>query len=239
MSAISFGCVTPKSTESSPPRSRIASGMSLWPSMSGTVLRIRRAWARKSWADRQTGGRADRKTDSTSAVFPTACPAVRQSALIGAQSCLGPCRLSSLRFACMPPPDAKVKIAFELNGEPVEVAFAPHKTLLEVLREDLALTGTKHGCELSECGTCTVLLEGKPVLSCLALGLACAGHRVKTVEGMAQGGKLHPLQETFAELGAAQCGYCTPAFLLARSEEHTSELQSHSDLVCRLLIEKK
>ena len=115
----------------------------------------------------------------------------------------------------MPPPDAKVKIAFELNGEPVEVAFAPHKTLLEVLREDLALTGTKHGCELGECGTCTVLLDGTPVLSCLALGLACAGRRVKTVEGMAQGGKLHPLQEAFAELGAAQCGYCTPAFLLA------------------------
>ena len=114
----------------------------------------------------------------------------------------------------MPPPDAKVKIAFELNGEPVEVAFAPHKTLLEVLREDLALTGTKHGCELGECGTCTVLLDGTPVLSCLALGLACAGRRVKTVEGMAQGGKLHPLQEAFAELGAAQCGYCTPAFLL-------------------------
>jgi len=115
----------------------------------------------------------------------------------------------------MPPPDAKVKIAFELNGEPVEVAFAPHKTLLEVLREDLGLTGTKHGCELGECGTCTVLLDGTPVLSCLALGLACAGRRVKTVEGMAQGGKLHPLQEAFAELGAAQCGYCTPAFLLA------------------------
>ncbi len=115
----------------------------------------------------------------------------------------------------MPPPDAKVKIVFELNGEPVEVAFAPHKTLLEVLREDLGLTGTKHGCELGECGTCTVLLDGTPVLSCLALGLACAGRRVKTVEGMAEGGKLHPLQEAFAELGAAQCGYCTPAFLLA------------------------
>ncbi|HEU5262944.1 MAG TPA: (2Fe-2S)-binding protein [Gemmatimonadales bacterium] len=112
-------------------------------------------------------------------------------------------------------PDAKTKIAFELNGEAVEVAFAPHKTLLEVLREDLALTGTKHGCELGECGTCTVLLDAKPVLSCLVLGLACAGHRVKTVEGMAAGGTLHPLQEAFAELGAAQCGYCTPAFLLA------------------------
>jgi aerobic-type carbon monoxide dehydrogenase small subunit (CoxS/CutS family) len=112
-------------------------------------------------------------------------------------------------------PDAKTKIALEVNGEPVEVAFAPHKTLLEVLREDLGLTGTKHGCELGECGTCTVLVDGVPVLSCLVLGLACAGRRVKTVEGMAAGGKLHPLQHAFAELGAAQCGYCTPAFLLA------------------------
>jgi len=112
-------------------------------------------------------------------------------------------------------PDAKAKIGFELNGEPVEVAFALHKTLLEVLREDLGLTGTKHGCELGECGTCAVLVDGKPVLSCLVLGLACAGRRVKTVEGMAVGGTLHPLQDTFAELGAAQCGYCTPAFLLA------------------------
>src|SRR5439155_67163 len=76
-------------------------------------------------------------------------------------------------------------------------------------------TGTKHGCELGECGTCTVLLDGTPVLSCLVLGLACAGRRVKTVEGMADRGTLHPLQEAFAELGAAQCGYCTPAFLLA------------------------
>src|SRR5256885_5782932 len=111
-------------------------------------------------------------------------------------------------------PDAKVKIALELNGDAVEVAFAPHKTLLEVLREDLGLTGTKHGCELGECGTCTVLLDATPVLSCLVLGLACAGRNVRTVEAMATGGKLHPLQETFADLGAAQCGYCTPAFLL-------------------------
>jgi len=111
--------------------------------------------------------------------------------------------------------ESKVKIALAVNGEPTEVAFAPHKTLLEVLREDLGLTGTKHGCELGECGTCTVLLDGTPVLSCLVLGLACAGHGVRTVEAMAQGGKLHPLQEAFADLGAAQCGYCTPAFLLA------------------------
>ncbi|MGH7530750.1 MAG: (2Fe-2S)-binding protein [Gemmatimonadales bacterium] len=108
-----------------------------------------------------------------------------------------------------------VPITLELNGERVEVAFAPHKTLLEVLREDLALTGTKHGCELGECGTCTVLLDGTPVLSCLVLGLACANRAVRTVEGMARDGRLHPLQETFADLGAAQCGYCTPAFLLA------------------------
>ena len=106
-------------------------------------------------------------------------------------------------------------MSLRVNGETHEVAVPVHKTLLEVLREDLGLTGTKHGCELGECGTCTVLLDGTPVLSCLALGLACAGRRVKTVEGMAQGGKLHPLQEAFAELGAAQCGYCTPAFLLA------------------------
>jgi carbon-monoxide dehydrogenase small subunit len=108
-----------------------------------------------------------------------------------------------------------VTTPFVVNGEQVDVAFAPHKTLLEVLREDLGLTGTKHGCELGECGTCTVLLDGVPVLSCLVLGLACAGRDVRTVEGMADRGRLHPLQEAFADLGAAQCGYCTPAFLLA------------------------
>jgi carbon-monoxide dehydrogenase small subunit len=102
-----------------------------------------------------------------------------------------------------------------VNGEPIRVAFAPHKTLLEVLREDLGLTGTKHGCELGECGTCTVLLDDIPVLSCLVLAQACAGRRVRTVEGMATGDGLHPLQEAFADLGAAQCGYCTPGFLLA------------------------
>src|SRR5690348_881023 len=111
--------------------------------------------------------------------------------------------------------ESKIKVALSVNSEPTEVAFAPHKTLLEVLREDLGLTGTKHGCELGECGTCTVLLDGTPVLSCLVLGAACDGRAVRTVEGMAQHGTLHPLQEAFAELGAAQCGYCTPAFLLA------------------------
>src|SRR5437667_11659325 len=109
---------------------------------------------------------------------------------------------------------AKAHISLRVNGEPVEVAFAPHKTLLEVLREDLALTGTKHGCELGECGCCAVLLDGRPVLSCLALGVAVEGHEVTTVEGMADGAKLHPLQAAFADLGAAQCGYCTPGILM-------------------------
>jgi carbon-monoxide dehydrogenase small subunit len=112
----------------------------------------------------------------------------------------------------------KAQIQFTLNGELTEVAFAPHKTLLEVLREDLQLTGTKHGCELGECGVCTVLIDGQPILSCLALGLDAEGREVTTVEGMATSEGLHPLQETFADLGAAQCGYCTPGFLLTAKE---------------------
>src|SRR6266496_4546601 len=114
--------------------------------------------------------------------------------------------------------DSKVKIALSVNGEPAEVAFAPHKTLLEVLREDLGLTGTKHGCELGECGTCSVLVDDRSVLSCLMLGLEAEGHEVKTIEGMALGAELHPLQTTFADLGAAQCGYCSPGFLLVAEE---------------------
>jgi carbon-monoxide dehydrogenase small subunit len=112
----------------------------------------------------------------------------------------------------------KSLVRFIVNGDPVEVAFAPHKTLLEVLREDLNLTGTKHGCELGECGVCTVLLDGQSVLSCLTLGLDVEGREVTTIEGVANGPELHPLQETFADLGAAQCGYCTPGFILTAKE---------------------
>ncbi|HKQ99009.1 MAG TPA: (2Fe-2S)-binding protein [Candidatus Polarisedimenticolia bacterium] len=113
------------------------------------------------------------------------------------------------------PPPGKVLVRFVVNGEAMEAAIKPQRTLLEVLREDLALTGTKHGCELGECGTCTVLLDGKPVLSCLVLGLECAGRPIVTVEGLAKGPEPDPLQTAFAELGAAQCGYCTPGILCA------------------------
>jgi aerobic-type carbon monoxide dehydrogenase small subunit (CoxS/CutS family) len=107
-----------------------------------------------------------------------------------------------------------VQLNLSVNGETAEVSFAPYKTLLEVLREDLALTGTKHGCELGECGACAVLLDGEPQLSCLVLAVECEGRRIETVEGLARGAELHPLQAAFADLGAAQCGYCTPGLLM-------------------------
>ena len=112
----------------------------------------------------------------------------------------------------------KTLLTLTVNGEERQVLVPTHKTLLEVLREDLALTGTKHGCELGECGTCAVLLDGRSVLSCLVLTLDVEGRSVTTVEGMAENGRLHPLQETFADTGAAQCGYCTPGFMLVAKE---------------------
>ena len=108
----------------------------------------------------------------------------------------------------------KTQLTLTVNGEARDVVVHAHKSLLEVLREDLNLTGTKHGCELGECGTCTVLVDGVPVLSCLALPVELQGREIKTVEGMAENGHLHPLQRAFAELGAAQCGYCIPGILL-------------------------
>jgi carbon-monoxide dehydrogenase small subunit len=108
----------------------------------------------------------------------------------------------------------KTRLRLRVNGEEREVLAPVHHTLLEVLREELGLTGTKHGCELGECGTCTVLVDGRPVLSCVTLPVECEGREVTTVEGLARGAELHPLQRAFAELGAAQCGYCTPGFLL-------------------------
>jgi carbon-monoxide dehydrogenase small subunit len=108
----------------------------------------------------------------------------------------------------------KTRLSLTVNGESHDVLVPVHKTLLEVLREDLGLTGTKHGCELGECGACAVLLDGEPKLSCLVLAVECAGKSVDTVEGLASGAELHPLQAAFADLGAAQCGYCTPGILM-------------------------
>ncbi len=106
-------------------------------------------------------------------------------------------------------------ITLHVNGERHELAVQPHHSLLEVLREDMGLIGTKHGCELGECGACTVLLDGLPVLSCLTLPIEIQDCEITTIEGIEHNGILHPLQETFAELGAAQCGYCTPGILLS------------------------
>jgi aerobic-type carbon monoxide dehydrogenase small subunit (CoxS/CutS family) len=108
----------------------------------------------------------------------------------------------------------KIMLRLRLNGEDIECAAHPNKTLLEVLREDLGLTGTKHGCEMGHCGACCVTIDGQPILSCLALAVEAQGHDVCTVEGLAKDGKLHPVQQAFAECGAAQCGYCTPGFLM-------------------------
>jgi len=119
----------------------------------------------------------------------------------------------------------KVLLTLHVNDSDVECAFSPSKTLLEVLREDLGLTGTKHGCEMGHCGACTVLVDGAPVLSCLELAVEAQGRSVRTVEGLADGAKLHQIQRAFAECGAAQCGYCTPGFLMTSA----ALLDSHAD----------
>lgn len=106
-------------------------------------------------------------------------------------------------------------LTLRVNGEDRTCVFPTHHTLLEVLREELRLPGTKHGCELGECGTCTVLIDKEPVLSCLVLAAEMEGCEIKTVEGLQLQNRLHPLQEAFADMGAAQCGYCTPGILMA------------------------
>lgn len=132
-------------------------------------------------------------------------------------------------------------LSLRINGEEHRVAFPTHHTLLEVVREECGLTGTKHGCELGECGSCTVLVDGKPVLSCLVLAAEMEGREIETVEGMQEANELHPLQRTFADLGAAQCGYCTPAILLTakalleRQAKPTEEETRHAlaGVLCR------
>ncbi len=110
---------------------------------------------------------------------------------------------------------SKQLVELNINGENHELAIVPSHTLLEVLREDAGLTGTKHGCEQGECGLCTVLIDGSPQFSCLTLAVELEGSEVRTVEGLAVGGELHPLQEAWAEKGASQCGYCSPGMLMS------------------------
>jgi len=128
-----------------------------------------------------------------------------------------------------------------VNGTPYEVAIEPRQSLLQLLREELHLTGTKEGCSEGECGACTVLLDGKTVDSCLIFALEAQGREVTTIEGLAQGDRLHPIQKAFAEYGAVQCGFCTPGMILAAkalldSHPHPTELeirQGISGNLCR------
>ena len=106
-------------------------------------------------------------------------------------------------------------IELSVNGERHEIAVKPRNTLVEVLREKIGLTGTKEGCEQGACGVCTVLLDGRPVLSCLTLAIECDGRRVLTVEGLAHGDQLSPIQQAFLDQGAVQCGYCTAGMLMS------------------------
>jgi len=108
----------------------------------------------------------------------------------------------------------KKQIQLRVNGEVRELLVDANRTLLEVLREDLGLTGTKKGCNKGECGACTVLLDGKPVPSCTVLAVRADGKDIMTIEGVAEGGKLHPIQQVFNEKGAIQCGFCTPGMIL-------------------------
>ncbi len=136
---------------------------------------------------------------------------------------------------------ARQLLQLHVNREIHEVAVPVHKTLLEVLREELNLTGTKHGCEVGECGTCTVLVDGEPVLSCLTLPVEIQQKEITTIEGIAQNATPHPLQTAFARFGAAQCGYCTPGMivtakaLLAKKTNPTREeiVEALSGNLCR------
>jgi carbon-monoxide dehydrogenase small subunit len=111
-----------------------------------------------------------------------------------------------------------VLIEFTVNGEIHEIGVKPNDTLLEVLREKLGLIGTKEGCGVGECGTCTVLMNGKPILSCITLAMDAAGSAITTIEGISEGEELDPLQKSFIDRGAVQCGFCTPGMILTAKE---------------------
>ena len=110
---------------------------------------------------------------------------------------------------------AKHHISTTINGEPVEFLCSTEQTMLDVLRDELHLTGTKEGCATGDCGACSITVDGRLICSCLMLGVEAEGHSVETIEGMADGDRLHPLQQKFLEYAALQCGICTPGFLIA------------------------
>jgi carbon-monoxide dehydrogenase small subunit len=109
----------------------------------------------------------------------------------------------------------EIAVKFNLNGKPVEIRVPPHWTLLKLLREKLGLTGTKEGCGIGECGACTVLIDGRPVNACLVLAPKAEGKKVETIEGLGSRESLHPLQKSFIDHGAIQCGFCTPGILMS------------------------
>ena len=109
----------------------------------------------------------------------------------------------------------KKLIKLEINGETFELAIAPTAYLIDVIRETAGLTGTKKGCGIGDCGACTVLLDGKPALSCLTLAMSCTGKAITTIEGLSKGTELHPVQRAFIDKGAVQCGFCTPGMVLS------------------------
>lgn len=122
----------------------------------------------------------------------------------------------------------KQGIALTVNGDLHEVLISPNQTLLEVLREKLGLMGTKRGCDLGACGACTVLIDGEAHLSCIMLAVDAAGREVVTIEGLSEGGQLHPLQKSFVEVGGLQCGFCTPGMIMTakgilNEEPHPTE----------------
>jgi carbon-monoxide dehydrogenase small subunit len=109
----------------------------------------------------------------------------------------------------------KRSVAFQVNGAEVEVFVEPRETLLQVLREKLGLTGTKQGCDLGDCGACTVVIDGQPALACLTLAIEMEGKKILTIEGLSSNGKLNSLQQSFMDEGAVQCGYCTPGMIMS------------------------
>ena len=130
-------------------------------------------------------------------------------------------------------------LSLHVNGDTYEVAVRPQWSLLEVLRDELELTGTNDGCRTGNCGACTVLLDGRPITSCLMLALDADGHQITTIEALSASGELHPLQRSFVEHGAIQCGYCTPGMILSANallddNPHPTETEVRSALIGNL-----